>query len=375
MRNAYFKRLVCLFTAAVLVAMLGISVSASEIGGVSGKSAVLYEPESGSFLYKKSADVRMPMASTTKIMTAIVAIENSELSDVVTVDERAVGTEGSSAYLSAGEKLTVEELLYALLLQSANDAAVAIACHIGGDIDGFAEMMNAKASELGLTDTHFTNPHGLDDGEHYTTASELALIAAELLKNPTLKRIVSTYKKTFATDERRRTYVNHNKLLKLYDGAIGVKTGFTKKCGRCLVGAAEKDGLTLITATLDAPDDWRDHAAMLDHGFEAVEKLTLATPCDHLYEIAVTDGDADLLTVKNAVGLSVVLPRGEHKVEEYVKLSRFVTAPVSEGEILGRVVYTVDGEYVGEVPLVAERSVIKTDDRSFIERLISKIFG
>ena len=375
MRNAYFKRLICLLMTAVLFAMLGISVSASEIGGISGKAAVLYEPESGSFLYKKSADVRMPMASTTKIMTAIVAMENSELSDVVTVDGRAVGTEGSSAYLSVGEELTMEELLYALLLQSANDAAVAIACHIGGDIDGFAEMMNAKALELGLTDTHFTNPHGLDDGEHYTTAGELAIIAAELLKDPTLKRIVSTYKKTFATDERRRTYVNHNKLLKLYDGAIGVKTGFTKKCGRCLVGAAERDGLTLITVTLDAPDDWRDHAAMLDHGFEAVEKITLATPCDHLYEIAVTDGDADLLTVKNAVGLSRVLPRGEHKVEEYVKLSRFVTAPVNEGEILGRVVYTVDGEYVGEVPLVAEKSVTKTDDRSFMERLLSKIFG
>ena len=172
----------------------------------------------------------------------------------------------------------------------------------------------------------------------------------------------------------RRSLINHNKILNYFEGSVGVKTGFTKKCGRCLVGAAERDGLTLITVTLDAPNDWRDHAVMLDHGFDVLEKLTLATPCDHIYEIAVTDGDADLLTVKNAMGLSKILPRGEHKIEEHVKLSRFVTAPIEEGEVLGRVVYTVDGEYVGETALVAERSISKIDGRSFIEKLFSKIF-
>ena len=343
--------------------------------GVSARSATLYEPETKSFLYEKNADVRMPMASTTKIMTAIVALENSELDDTVEIDDSAIGVEGSSAYLKQGDVLTMEELLYALMLGSANDAAVAIACHVGGDVPGFADMMNEKALELGLSDTHFTNPHGLDDEEHYTTAHDLALIAAAALKNDTFKSISSTYKKSFITEERRRTYVNHNKLLNLYEGSIGMKTGFTKKSGRCLVGAAERDGLTFITVTLNAPDDWNDHGEMLDYGYERLEKITFADESEHRYDIKVLDGVCESVDVSNTDSCSVIVERGEHKVEEYVKLPRFVTAPINAGDILGEIIYTLDGEAVGSVRLVAEETVEKKEEKDFFDKIFSIFTG
>lgn len=338
---------------------------------VSARSAVLYQPETDVFLYSKNADARLPMASTTKIMTALVALENSRADELVTVDERAVGTEGSSAYLKGGEVLTMEELTYALLLQSANDAAVAIACHVGGSIEGFSYMMNLRACELGLSDTHFTNPHGLDSDEHYTTAAELAKIAAEALKNPSFKKIASTYKRTFATEERSRTYVNHNKLLKMYDGCIGIKTGFTKKSGRCLVGAAERDGLTFVSVTLDAPSDWSDHKCMLDLGFDTLEKLTLSEADDHLYRIPLLEGATDSVSVSNPEGASLILEKGEHRVEEYVKLVRFTVAPVLKGDILGEIIYTVDGKEAARIPLVAAESVEKIKEKNFLDKLFS----
>lgn len=338
---------------------------------VSAKSAVLYQPEIDNFLYSKNADVRLPMASTTKIMTALVALENSDLNETVEVDDSAIGTEGSSAYLRQGDALTMEELLYALLLQSANDAAVAIACHICGDIEGFSALMNERACQLGLTDTHFINPHGLDDDEHYTTAKELSLIAAEALKNPSFRKIASTYKKTFATEDRTRTYVNHNKLLRLYDGCIGVKTGFTKKSGRCLVGAAQKDGLTFITVTLDAPSDWSDHKKMLDYGFESLEKITLASGFDHMYKIPLLDGEREYLTVANPDGAEIITERAEQEIAEHVRLVKYGIAPINRGDKLGEIIYTSDGKEIARVPLVALESVNKKKCKGFFERILS----
>lgn len=338
---------------------------------VSARSAVLYQPEIDNFLYSKDADVRLPMASTTKIMTALVALENSVLSEIVEVEDSAIGTEGSSAYLRHGDTLTMEELLYALLLQSANDAAVAIACHIGGDVEGFSALMNDRACQLGLTDTHFTNPHGLDDDEHYTTARELSLIAAEAMRNPTFRKIASTYKKTFATEDRTRTYVNHNKLLRLYDGCIGVKTGFTKKSGRCLVGAAEKEGLTFITVTLDAPSDWSDHKKMLDFGFESLEKITLASGFDHMYKIPLLDGESEYLTVANPDGAEMITERTEQEIAEHVRLVKYGIAPINRGDKLGEIIYTSDGKEVARVPLVALESVKKKENKGFFEKILS----
>ena len=334
---------------------------------LSAYSAVLYLPETCSFVYYKNADSKLPMASTTKIMTALVALENSDLSELVLIDERAAGTEGSSAYLITGEKLTMEELLYALLLQSANDAAVAIACHIGGDLPNFSEMMNKKATELGLKNTHFTNPHGLDDKEHYTTARELALITAEALKNDCFRDIVSTYKKTFSNDERSRTYVNHNKMLKLYDGCIGVKTGFTKKSGRCLVAAAERNGLTFISVTLDAPNDWNDHNLLLDLGYAKLKKYVLSDIGEYKYIIPIINGESDRVTVSNASCPSVIAPKSDKKFQSHVKLVRYAVAPITKGEILGEVIFTLGGEEIGRTNLVAEETILKSKNKSFID--------
>ena len=241
------------------------SLTALSPPALSARSAVLIDADSCRVLCGVLHNERMAMASTTKIMTALVAAEAGELDRLVSVSPDAVGIEGSSIYLYAGEKLTLRDLICAMLLESANDAAAAIAIEVGGSIEGFCAMMNEKAKELGLCDTHFTNPHGLYDEEHYTTAYELAVIASRVLANKTLRKIVSSKKMTVTPIEGSvRVLYNHNKMLAMYDGAIGIKTGFTKKSGRCLVSAAERNGLTLIAVTLDAPDDWRDHTSLLD---------------------------------------------------------------------------------------------------------------
>lgn len=338
---------------------------------LSARSAVLYQPEIDKFVVSKNAEERLPMASTTKIMTALIALESSNFDESVEIDDSAIGVEGSSAYLRRGDVLTMEELLYALLLQSANDAAVAIACHIGGDVEGFADMMNEKAKKLGLLDTHFTNPHGLDSDEHYTTARDLAIIASEALKNPDFKRIVSTYKKTFSTEERIRTYVNHNKLLRMYDGCIGIKTGFTKKSGRCLVGAAEKDGLTFISVTLDAPSDWSDHRKMLDFGFEKYEKLCISESFDHVYKIPIVDGEKNELTVANTSGAEIIHLRDGGEIDEQIKLVRYAIAPLERGDILGEIIYIENGKEVARVPLVATESIRKQEKTGLLGKILS----
>ncbi|MBP3293400.1 MAG: D-alanyl-D-alanine carboxypeptidase, partial [Clostridia bacterium] len=204
--------------------------------GLSAYAAILTETSTGEILYAKNANERCPMASTTKIMTAVVALEHGDLAKPVQIAEKACGVEGSSIYLTAGEELTLEDLLYALMLESANDAAAAIAYEIAGGIEPFAELMNQTAERLGLSDSHFTNPHGLDDEAHYTTAADLAKLTAYALQNPKFRQIVSTYKHQIPLrgDEGVRVLLNHNKLLRMSEDVIGVKTGFTKRSGRCL---------------------------------------------------------------------------------------------------------------------------------------------
>ena len=365
------KKTICL--ALVFICLFGVSnitsfASAEKIS-TSAHSAVLYLPETHSFLYAKNADTRMAMASTTKIMTALIVLENSNLDDIVTIPQQAVGTEGSSAYLKVGEKLTIEEMLYALLLQSANDVAVSLAYHIGGDIEGFAELMNSRAESLGLVDTHFSNPHGLDDKEHYTTARELSIIAAEAMKNDIFRQIVSTKKKSFVTEERSRTYINHNKLLALYDDCIGVKTGFTKKSGRCLVSAAERDGLTFISVTLNAPNDWSDHTDLLNYGYSRIEKITLCNSEDYKYSLPIINLEGESVLVTNKESRFIISERGDNNVEEHVRIYRYAIAPVEEGDVLGEVIYTKNGEEISRVQLVACQTVEKQS------KLIDKIFS
>ena len=339
--------------------LFGTALSASAAPDTSAKSAVLIEADSGRVLYQQNAFLRLPMASTTKIMTAIVAIESGDIRRTVTVSPDAVGIEGSSVYLYPNEQLTLEELLYALLLESANDAATAIAIEVAGSVEAFSRQMNQKAEALGLTSTHFTNPHGLDHEEHFTTAFDLAKLTVYALKNETFRAICSTARRTIPLkgDEGTRVLVNHNKLLSRYDGAIGVKTGFTKRSGRCLVSAAERDGLTLIAVTLGAPDDWNDHTKMLDFGFERYQAVCLAEKGALVLPLPVVGGTTESVLVANTERVSAMLKKGHGAVTYRVEAPQMLYAPIVSGSSIGRVIWLCDGEEIGSSPLVTINNV------------------
>ena len=241
---------------------------------VSAKSAALLDGTTGTCLYEKNGDQRALIASTTKIMTGLLVCEAGEPERSVTVPDAAVWVEGSSMYLKSGETLTRRELLYGMMLHSGNDAALTLAISVSGSEAAFVRQMNLRARALGLTQTHFANPHGLDSGENYSTALDLAQLARAALQNEAFRTVVSTKTVSCAG----RTLTNHNKLLWRYDGCIGVKTGYTRHAGRILVSAAERDGRQLIAVTISDPDDWRDHAALLDYGFAVLGSDTPVYP-------------------------------------------------------------------------------------------------
>ena len=328
---------------------------------VSAQYACVIDAQTGRVLYEKNAYSEHSMASTTKIMTALLALENSDTNDVVTVSKNAAGTEGSSLYLKADEKLTMETLLYGLMLNSGNDAAIAIAEHIGGDVTNFAKMMTKRAHEIGAKQTQFKNPNGLDEEGHHTTAYDLALITKAALKNPHFAEIVSTSKKSFpaSEDETAHTFVNHNKLLNLYPGCIGVKTGFTKKTGRCLVSAATRDHMTLICVTLNAPNDWNDHKRLLDHGFSATKARPLVIRDMVLKTVPVKNGDVKALDLLAAEDFYIPFNdrEGLSKYSLDYRLPAVVPAPISAGVKLGHLTICYDGEVVQKIDLLASTDV------------------
>lgn len=263
------RRLVACLLAAVLLPLSAPDGAKAASVATSAEAAVLIDVESGRLLYSHNGTKRMRIASLTKIMTAIVAIEHGELSDAVKTGINAYGVEGSSVYLKLGEEQSLHHLLYGLMLRSGNDAAVAIAEHVGGSLDGFVLMMNEKAEALGMVDTVFKNPHGLDADGHLSTAEDMARLTAYALKNPVFREIVKTpsIKVPNPGEKWDHLWRNKNKMLHLYRGADGVKTGYTKAAGRCLVSSATRDGRQLAAVTLNAGNDWADHARLLDYGF------------------------------------------------------------------------------------------------------------
>ncbi len=355
-------------TSVILTLFTFVASSHSEkIPSVSAKAAVLYEPRTKRFLYTKNEDERLGMASTTKIMTALIALENLPPEELITADSNAVGIEGSSIYLKPGETMRAIDLIYALILQSANDAAEVLAYRISGSIQEFAKLMNEKAQELGAKNTNFTNPHGLDDKEHYTTASDLAIITAKALENEAFREIASTKIKTVESSLTKRVLVNHNKLLKSYEGCIGVKTGFTKKTGRSLVSAADKDGLTLICVTINAPDDWSDHTKMLDFGYSVLEIQHLADVGSFSYEIPVINGKQTSVKISNLEPFSYISDKDGSEYKTEVFLSRYFSAPIQEGEVLGKVIFTKNGVEIGSIPLISRESIeIKKKNTFFL---------
>lgn len=322
-------------------------------------------------LWAQNADERRGPASTTKIMTALVAAEQMPLSSKVTVTKESVGIEGSSVYLTEGEVFTLEELLCCTLLESANDAATAVAIAVSGSIEDFAVLMNEKCAELGLRDTHFTNPHGLDDDEHYTTARELGIIAAAALENEALKKIFSTYKMTVsAPDGGVRLLINHNRLLKSIEGCIGVKTGYTKANGRCLVSAAERNGLRLIAVTLNDGNDWHDHTLMLEAGFAAYERVNLCAYANlALPEIPVSDGEQSCVRTTFSDDVYVTLPKSGAKITCRIESLASLPAPIDRGQNAGEVVFLCDGEEMARTQIVTAYAAAKKKEKGFWERI------
>ena len=302
----------------------------------------------------------MGMASTTKIMTAITAIENAELGSMATVSPTAYGVEGSSMYLGLGEKLTLEELLWGLMLVSGNDAATAVAEHVSGSVQEFAELMNKTAQKIGAENSAFTNPHGLSDKNHYTTAHDLAKITAYALKNAKFREIVSSRSKKipWAEHDYDRYLVNHNKFLTMYEGCIGVKTGFTKATGRCLVTAVEKNGLQLVCVTLNAPDDWNDHKVIYDTAFSEYSPYTIKSQGELLSATDIKNGTTPIVNLTTGNDIIIPIHSGEEtKIETTITPFEDLCAPVKKGDVLGTLTVTIDGNPCSEFPLVAAEDV------------------
>ena len=288
----------------MLAAVLFLNCPANAI---SAQKALVLDGVTGRVLYEKNADQQSLIASTTKIMTALIVCERCNVLDRMRIPREAVGIEGSSMYLKEGEILTIQELLYGLMLSSGNDAAVALAIYCGGTVEGFAELMNDKAHALGLQNTHFENPNGLDSPGHYSTARDLAVLAAYAMENPIFYQTVSTKNVTVGN----RCLRNHNKLLWQLEGADGVKTGFTKAAGRILVSSATRDGRRLICVTLNDPNDWADHASVLEEGFSRYSLCRLVSAGDCLGSLEVESGQGDRVQVLAAENFDYALAQEE----------------------------------------------------------------
>lgn len=332
-------------------------VPKAEALGVSAQYACVMDSLTGRVLFEKNAYARHSMASTTKIMTALVALENGNANDIVTVSTNAAGTEGSSIYLKAGEKITLKDLLYGLMLESGNDAAIAVAEHVGGSVEGFAELMNQKAKAIGANQTQFKNPNGLDEDGHYTTAYDLALITRAALRNKDFAEIVATKRKTISNGEESygRSLANHNKLLTIYKGCDGVKTGFTKKTGRCLVSAATRNNFQVIAVTLNAPDDWNDHAGMLDYAFANYSARPLVVKDMVIKTVPVKNGDVEQLELLSdgEFYLTMEDKEGLNRVSLEYDVPESVPAPVRIGTVLGRLKVYYEDVLVKEIDLRA----------------------
>ncbi len=322
------------------------------------KAACLVNAVTGEVLFEKNKDEKLPMASTTKIMTLVTAIEKTNPEDVVTVPHEAVMEEGSSAYLEEGAKISMHDLCCGLMLNSGNDAAVAIAYHISGGKEEFAREMNDTARRIGAENTSFKNPNGLDEDGHYTTAYDLAKITRYALSLPEFREIVgmriytASYIRADGT-EASIEYINHNRLLREFDGCIGVKTGFTKKDGRCLVSAAERDGAVYIAVTLNASNDWNEHKEMLEEAFGSCRMVNAVKAGDCIRHV-VNDSDECRLVAASDFYVPVNGERGRaFEVEEHIPDDIYM--PLNEGEKIGELSVYCDGVNVGTVDVVADR--------------------
>ncbi len=337
---------------------------------LSAQSYILMDESGGRVLVEKNAHTKMPMASTTKIMTALLALENSKLDDQILIDERSIDIEGSSIYLKNKERISMKDLLYGLMLNSGNDSAVAIANHICEDEEEFVNLMNQRARSLNALNTHFTNPHGLSHDDHYSTAYDLALITREALKHEMFREIVGS--KSYKSNRKQDAYfVNKNMTLWEYPGGDGVKTGYTRAAGRCLVSTAQREGMRLIAVSLNAPDWFKDNYALLDYGFENYKPYTIYNRGQLMGKIQVGDDAVDLNLVAEK---DLIYPLNQEETQSVkVSISPFkdIDLPIEKGQTLGKIETYLDGVLVKSDNLVAQKRVSK---KTILDRLLDFIY-
>ncbi|MCM1023638.1 MAG: D-alanyl-D-alanine carboxypeptidase [Prevotella sp.] len=350
------KRIVCAVLSAAVMIPFAPKAGAVSLAGLSAKAAVLIDAQTGTVIAEKNEKQRLPMASTTKIMSALLLLESGGLDEQFRVDNQAIMVEGSSMGLCEDDIVTKRALCYGMLLPSGNDAANQTAATLAGSTEKFAEMMNSRAKEIGLGDTNFVTPSGLHDENHYSTAYDMAILTREALKNEDFREICGTKraKLKFGNPPYERWLVNTNKLLTMYDGCIGVKTGFTDEAGRCLVSAAEKNGVTLICVTLNASDDWNDHKKMYDYGFSAAESRKVSYDCSGL-TVKVAGGTVSELPVELESVPDYTVVNGEEPViTSEIFMSDFLYAPAEKGKKAGIVNFYSDGKPMCTVNVVTK---------------------
>ncbi len=337
---------------------------------ISAQSAVLLDAHSGRVLYEHNSYEKLPMASTTKIMTGLLACESEKMDEYVKVSPFASGTEGSSLWLKAGEKLKLQDLTYGLMLKSGNDAAVAIAEFLAGNAEAFALMMTQRAKEIGAINTSFKNPHGLDDENHYTTAYDLALITREAMNNKLFAKIVATKTYTIPNPNEKwdRVLKNHNKLLWRFDGCAGVKTGFTKRCGRCLVSYAKRDEEELICVTLNAPDDWNDHAYLLNYGFDNYNCRKIAKKNDTAYEVLYDEKNNRKVKLLYTEDYKIAVGEND-KIVTRIQTDK-IKVPSNKGTVAGKITVFCNDKQISEIPLVTASDIKKITFIHKIKKLL-----
>lgn len=367
------KRNTAIVMAAVIAALSGF-FAVQALQETSARAAVVMDVNSNRILYSKNMDEKMAMASTTKIMTTLVAIESGRLDEKVTISKRASYMEGSSIYLREGEVHTVNDLLYAIMLRSGNDAATAVAEHIGGSAEGFAEMMNKKAREIGANNTRFANPHGLDAEGHYTTARDLALITSYALKNPLFSTIVSSKKKVMEgppSENWDRVMINKNKMLWQFDGGDGVKTGFTKKAGRCLVSSATRDGMRLVCVVLNCGPMWDESSALLEYAFKNYVKKRIVDKDSIFKVVEVRNGKERFVGVKPAEDFDLVLRTDRvENIKLEAKDLKAAQAPLKKGGHAGRLEIYIDNNLLKTINLEYSEGVESSSPFYYLKRIL-----
>ena len=340
----------------ILIANCSVFVYAAEIPTISARNAVLINAETKEVLYEKKSQDKLSMASTTKIMTSILAIESGRLCDVVTAEN--MQSEGTSIGLENGYKLTLESLVWGMMLESGNDAAKLTANYLAGTEENFSTLMNNKAREIGMADTNFVTASGLDSEGHYSTSYDMALLGAYAVNNPLFREICSSKTKRveFIEPALVRVFSNHNRLISMCDGVFGIKTGFTKKSGRCLVSACERNGVVLVAVTLNAGDDWNDHIRLYDYGYGICSDEEVYVRFPDKTKVYGGAQDSVLLTSQeNPIRIS--RSNKEKRISQKVILPTFTYAPVREGDIAGKIQLLADGKIIYERSIVYAESV------------------